>query len=1243
MHSGNHGNLQQTNVPDYQTVHNDFVELPRSGTKDADVDWASPSVSTKPSTSRHRHPSSRTTRPAADDVPSHQTIPTAHVTPTTPVEPKHHSRDSLHKRTSHVSSPEPDLGKHRGKVVADIPENKHSKENNDKRVIDFDETCKDFKMPNLEHTMNMTSHFTVLPAEQTFNKSRFEQPADLSNHLPPNTGPNQSKHSSYANQAVSYHANHQQQPMPAAFPQQQRLYDPSSYAFPSANTSARTSYLSLPNALGDRSPPTQKQLRRTFPTAPPITLAPGGLQLSPESNVPPVHPAGGFSQHGLSQENMAGVPGFKVYSGQSSPQYPSSNNGLNNDPGGGTLWSRSRTLSSRRRTTSSTICGPVAAPVPLSAFTQRPQQQYTVQTLAFIIIMFMFTSWDSSERDQSCGKHQYAFASDTRHWDKGRDLKPDLGRLEARHSSVEVLKHTFRMNDLLIQNDFEYFRQKQQLAQFQRQSREQDIRLRTTLRRTPGEEDAFNLKLQEYEYENASLKAQLAEATAAKDAEIEALNKKLGETEYEMQQLQEAVKQSSQEERHEVTRLQNKLKDRDKMVGDLKKKMKHAMEKYDKYKKRVESLERYLGDLPTQEEAKKRADQISFCSRVFTSKEEVSQLRERVVDLEDKLSLTRKDNKQSTCMEKEILWNGITDLASPIPSQDAAVDSLEQKEQELVSIVASLQKELARWRDRGKQEERDAASQEDMEELKFENDRLREDCDRAKKLLESKHKKMKALQLQHQTDQERLEERVAQEEGVVTALREEIRGKDEATRKLRDSMKELASQNQDLLEQTLTLQEQLQDTSIILFMSDCCPIFQLASQNQDLLEQTLTLQEQLQELQRLNSAENTKLSQRLYRELGVCQSELQALVQVLMQRAEGKEPNMSILLGLKEPSTPPDDDQQGQNGHNLKTKLAQIRELRKEVDHLRSLISNKYAEDMGDNCIMQGSGSEFLLRPYPCPITWHLLLYDPRNINIHELALFGMTPFLTWAAKGRHPPRRRLRRRPVTSPLTRWGGRAGQSHRVNTFPVLGGIRAQPPAHASAPPTPAAACIAKVLFPRRRHATRDRGCALIPTWQLPDATFLGPFATFASLQTSPNLGTMILHQVLLYLVHTFSAIRTWLASLYHGLKKPLSFKHRKRNVHRIKSDSKALSKLPMHVGLVVVEEDFRYGDLASLVVWCAAMGISYISLYDSQGILKRNNTSLWQEIMKQQQELLGEESNKYNIELVRGNRTATQLT
>ncbi|KAI8505687.1 hypothetical protein Bbelb_168760 [Branchiostoma belcheri] len=80
------------------------------------------------------------------------------------------------------------------------------------------------------------------------------------------------------------------------------------------------------------------------------------------------------------------------------------------------------------------------------------------------------------------------------------------------------------------------------------------------------------------------------------------------------------------------------------------------------------------------------------------------------------------------------------------------------------------------------------------------------------------------------------------------------------------------------------------------------------------------------------------------------------------------------------------------------------------------------------------SGSEFLLHPYPCRITPHLLLCDPRNINIHELALFGMTPFLTWPPATPPPP--------------------------GDEPVGEAVRGKPPAHASAPPTPAAACIAK---------------------------------------------------------------------------------------------------------------------------------------------------------------------------------------
>lgn len=49
-----------------------------------------------------------------------------------------------------------------------------------------------------------------------------------------------------------------------------------------------------------------------------------------------------------------------------------------------------------------------------------------------------------------------------------------------------------------------------------------------------------------------------------------------------------------------------------------------------------------------------------------------------------------------------------------------------------------------------------------------------------------------------------------------------------------------------------------------------------------------------------------------------------------------------------------------------------------------------------------------------------------------------------------------------------------------------------------------------------------------------------------------------------------------------------------------ADGKALEKLPLHVGLLIAEEEPRYSDIANLVVWCMAVGISYVSVYDNQG-------------------------------------------
>lgn len=52
--------------------------------------------------------------------------------------------------------------------------------------------------------------------------------------------------------------------------------------------------------------------------------------------------------------------------------------------------------------------------------------------------------------------------------------------------------------------------------------------------------------------------------------------------------------------------------------------------------------------------------------------------------------------------------------------------------------------------------------------------------------------------------------------------------------------------------------------------------------------------------------------------------------------------------------------------------------------------------------------------------------------------------------------------------------------------------------------------------------------------------------------------------------------------------------------RLQADAGRLEKLPVHIGLLVTEEELSYTDIANLVVWCMAVGISYISVYDNCG-------------------------------------------
>ena len=64
------------------------------------------------------------------------------------------------------------------------------------------------------------------------------------------------------------------------------------------------------------------------------------------------------------------------------------------------------------------------------------------------------------------------------------------------------------------------------------------------------------------------------------------------------------------------------------------------------------------------------------------------------------------------------------------------------------------------------------------------------------------------------------------------------------------------------------------------------------------MDGNLILKDQIKQHEAMSADENQKLQRRFVSEMSICFSELQSLVQICVQRAEGKEPDISLLLGM---------------------------------------------------------------------------------------------------------------------------------------------------------------------------------------------------------------------------------------------------------------------------------------------------------------------------------------------------------
>uniref|UniRef100_A0A8D0H1H2 Centrosomal protein 85 n=1 Tax=Sphenodon punctatus TaxID=8508 RepID=A0A8D0H1H2_SPHPU len=380
--------------------------------------------------------------------------------------------------------------------------------------------------------------------------------------------------------------------------------------------------------------------------------------------------------------------------------------------------------------------------------------------------------------------------------------------------------------NLLKEKEILIDKQRQHISQLEQKVRESELQVHSALfSRAAPYGDVCILRLLFRGWENTFLRAQFTEKTESLGKEKIELERKLAASEADVKLTREMLKEAAQKHGEELKKQEERIKGRDKHINSLKKKCQKESEQNREKQQRIETLERYLADLPTLEDHQKQSVQLQ------ESEQKSAALQETVVALERELGDVR-----AICREKEM-----------------QLETQKHKEMELLSTMRSL------------------------------------------------------------------EEQVAQEEGTSQALKEEAERRENALQQLRTAVKELSVQNQDLIEKNLTLQEQLR--------------------------------EQVEPSQAL-PAETTHLTQELHSELAGCLQDLQSVYSIVTQTAQGKDPNLSLLLGIHTAQCSVREDVL-LNPDVLAKKLMEVKQLHREIEDLRTALSDRYAQDMGDNCITQ--------------------------------------------------------------------------------------------------------------------------------------------------------------------------------------------------------------------------------------------------------------------------------------------------
>lgn len=365
---------------------------------------------------------------------------------------------------------------------------------------------------------------------------------------------------------------------------------------------------------------------------------------------------------------------------------------------------------------------------------------------------------------------------------------------------------------------------------------------------------------------------------------------------------QEELEQKLASTEKEVLQLNQFLKQRISQFTEEKKKLEEKLKTRDRY---ISSLKKRCQKESEQNKEKQR--RIETLEKYLADLPTLDDVQSQGLQLQ--VLEEKNKNLQETLIDME---KQIEEIKKQCEEKETQLICQKKKEKELVTTVQSLQQKVERCLEDGIR-----LPMLDAKQLQNENDNLREQNENASKIIDSQQDEIDRMMLEIQSMQGKLS-------------KEKL-----TTQKM---MEELEKKERNLQRLTKTLLDNQRQTD------DTCSLLDQGHEADQSRQQSVLSKRPLFDLSVIDQ---------LFKEMSYCLFDLKALCSILNQRAQGKEPNLSLLLGIRSLNCSAEETENDHSPETLTKKLSDVCQLRRDIDELRTTISDRYAQDMGDSCITQ--------------------------------------------------------------------------------------------------------------------------------------------------------------------------------------------------------------------------------------------------------------------------------------------------